>query len=296
MWRIVPQLASANKGERFDLAGALAIGGALLCFSLALTLGQDIGYGSPWILGLILGAVLFAACFILIERRVSHPMVDLHLFQDATFSVNLFAALVIFASISGVMVIVPFYLEFVLGVSQRTMGLLMAILPLAYITITPIAGILSDRIGTRPMIGLGLGLSCLSMLLATQLDTDSTILEFILYLMPIGFGIGAFNTPNTSAIMGRAPKSQLGVVSSLMSETRTLGQAIGVAVLGSFFAFRLQHHAGQGVTVNTASKLHIVQALRDDYLIAALLVLICLGAVVWVWRGSPEVAVLEAGD
>jgi EmrB/QacA subfamily drug resistance transporter len=293
VWRVVPSLRSAGKGERFDLAGAVTIGGALLCFSLALTLGQDIGYGSPWISALLFATLLSLIIFVWIERRVTHPMVDLRLFQDATFTLNLLSALVIFLSLSGVLVILPFYLDLVLGVSQRTMGLLLTILPAAYVATTPLAGVLSDRIGTRTMIGLGLGLTCLSMLLAAQLNAESRLWELVLYLLPMGLGIGAFNTPNTSSLMGRAPRSQLGVVSSLLTETRTLGQASGVALLGSFFALRLQYYAGPLATVDTASAEQIVWALRDDFLVAALLAFGCLVGVLLVWRRTDEAALPE---
>jgi EmrB/QacA subfamily drug resistance transporter len=296
VWRVVPSLAPGNRGERFDIAGAVAIGGALLGFSLALTLGQELGYRSLWIQGLLAAALLFTLGFVWIERRVAHPMIDLRLFRDMAFAVNLLSALVIFSAVSGVMVIVPFYLEFVQGMSQRMMGILLAVLPLAYVSSTPISGILSDRIGTRPMIGCGLGLTALGMGLVAQLQVDSSLWQFVLYLLPIGIGMGAFNTPNTSAVMGSVPRAQLGVASSLLSETRTLGQAAGVAVLGSFFALRLQHYAGPTSTVNSASAHQIVQALRDDFLIAALLVILCLAGVLWAWRSSTETVVLEAAD
>lgn len=296
VWRVVPKLPSANRGQRFDIAGALSIGGALLCFSLALTLGQEWGYGSLRIQGLVLASLLSVLGFVWIERRVEYPMVDLNLFRDRTFTANLVSALVIFAAISGVMVVVPFYLEFVLGVSQRMMGILLAALPLAYVSATPASGILSDRVGTRPMIGLGLGLTALGMLLAAQLHTESKLWEFVVYLFPMGLGIGAFNTPNTSAVMGRVPKAQLGVVSSLLSETRTMGQAAGVAILSSIFALRLQHYAGVGMTVDRASRSQIVQALRDDFLLAAVLVVLCLVGVFWSWQGNAETVATEAAD
>jgi len=302
VWYFVPGIASTNRGERFDIAGAATIGCALLCFSLALTLGQDIGYGSPWIGGLMSAALLSLVAFVWLERRVAHPMVDLNLFHDATFTLNLLSALVIFLSLSGVMVILPFYLELVLGVSQRTMGLLLTVLPAAYVATTPLAGALSDRIGTRAMIGLGLGLTCCSMLLAAQLNAESSLWAFVLCLLPMGLGIGAFNTPNTSSLMGRAPRAQLGAAAlggldragPLKTQlVRTLGQASGVAILGSFFAFRLQHYAGPLATVNTASEAQIVRALRDDFLIAALLAFICLVGVLAVWRRTSEAAVPE---
>lgn len=293
VWQVVPSLPPGNRGERFDIAGAATIGGALLCFSLALTLGQEMGYGSLWIQGLLLAAVLFAILFIRIEQRVKYPMVDLSLFRDRAFTANLVSALVIFSAISGVMVVLPFYLEFVLGLSERMMGILLAVLPLAYVSSTPASGILSDRVGTRPMIGVGLALAALGLGLTAQLNVESSLWQFVLYLFPIGLGIGAFNTPNTSAVMGSVPRSQLGVASSLLSETRTLGQAAGVAILGSFFAFRLQTYAGDGMTVDQATSVQIVQALRDDFLVAALLVVLCLAGILWTWRGQQEMPVIK---
>lgn len=296
VWRVVPNLPAANQGERFDLVGALLIGAALLSFSLALTLGQEIGYGSLGIQGLLLATLLFTLGFVWIEQRVPYPMIDLSLFQNRAFTANLLSALVIFAAISGVMVVVPFYLELVLGLSQRMMGILLAALPVAYVSATPLSGILSDKIGTRPMIACGLGLATVGMVLAAQLDSHSTLWQFVLYFFPIGVGIGIFNTPNTSAVMGHVPKTQLGVASSLLSETRTLGQAAGVAVLSSIFALRLQHYAGPGTTVDNAAAAEVVLAMRDDFLLAAVLVGLSLAGVVWSWQGNREFAALEAAD
>ena len=296
VWRVVPNLLPAGGKERFDIAGAVTVGGALLCISLALTLGQDWGYASPGILGLLGASAIFGAAFLRIERQIEHPMVDLALFQDGGFAVNLISALAIFAAISGVTMVIPFYLELVLGLPQRTMGFLMAVLPLSYVATTPISGLLSDKIGTRPMIGFGLASTIVGMMLAARLDVNSSILSFVLFMVPLGLGIGAFNTPNTSAVMGRAPKAQLGVVSGLLSETRTLGQAIGVAVIGSFFAYRLQRYAGPDVTVDMASPEQIVQAMRDDLFVGAALVAVCLVGVLWVWQGNAEMPALEAGD
>lgn len=296
VWRVVPDLGATNRGERFDFVGAATIGSALLCFSLSLTLGQGMGYTSPPIVALMVAALLSLIAFIVIEGRVADPMVNLGLFRDVAFSLNLLSALVIFLSLAGIMLVLPFYLDLVLGVSERTMGLLLTVIPVGYVAMTPLAGILSDRIGTRTMISGGLALTCVSMLLAAQLNADSSLWQFVLYLVPLGVGMGAFNTPNTSAIMGRAPRAQLGVVSSLLTETRTLGQASGVAILGSFFALRLQVYAGPLATVDTASAGHIVQALRDDFLVAALLAFICLVGVVLAWRRTNERFIPEAAD
>ena len=112
-----------------DFVGALAMGIGLLAFTLALTVGQNLGFGDPLILLLVaIGAVALPA-FVWIETHVPFPMVDLSLFREPEFSLNLFTATLAFIAIAGIVLLLPFYLELVLELPLSQVGLLMAVVP-----------------------------------------------------------------------------------------------------------------------------------------------------------------------
>jgi len=84
--------------------------------------------------------------------------------------------------------------------------------------------------------------------------------------------------------MGAAPRNRLGIASSLLSMTRTLGQTVGIAFLGAFFASRLVYYAGQPVDIRDAPAAAMVSALHDQFLVVAGLVAVGLLLALWAWR------------
>ena len=142
----------------------------------------------------------------------------------------------------------PFYLELVMMQPVARVGLLIAVVPLVLAILGPLSGSLSDRFGTRPVSIVGLILLVIGYLTASTVTATIAIpLGYILRMLPIGLGMGVFQSPNNSAIMGAAPRTRLGIASSMLSLTRTLGQTAGIAVMGAFFASRLNYYAGQPV-------------------------------------------------
>lgn len=280
----VPPLKPAKQAESFDFAGALLIGGALLAFALAMSVAQDLGFTALPVLALLAAFAIGLIGFVLVETRIAHPMVDLALFRNPDFSSNLFSGFLTFVAIAGVVLLLPFYLQLVLGLQQQQVGLLMGVVPLILVVIGPVSGSLSDRVGTRRVGLVGLVILCLGYLALTGLQLDSTALRFVLLLLPVGLGMAIFQSPNNTAIMSAAPRQRLGIASGMLSMTRTLGQVTGIALLGAFFANRLQVHAGAAVDVNEAPSAAFVQALQDQFLLAAILILIALAVAFWRWR------------
>src|SRR5690606_2732988 len=123
---------------------------------LALSLGQEMGYGSPLILALFGIFLIGLAAFLWVERSVAQPMVELRLFNNAWFSISLLTGLMTFVASAGTVLLLPFFLQDMLGLSPRTAGLLMAVNPVAIGIFAPISGALSDRIGSRKLTTLGL--------------------------------------------------------------------------------------------------------------------------------------------
>jgi EmrB/QacA subfamily drug resistance transporter len=280
--RFVPNIKS-KKGQRFDYWGAGTVFISQLALMLALTVGQRIGFGSPFIIGLFTACLLFFFLFLHVESRFEHPMMDLGLFKNPLFGINLLNGIISFFSIGGLIILTPFYLENVLNYHPLQVGLILAIIPIAGGIASPISGILSDRFGTRPITILGLLFMIGGYIGLTTLSAHTTTLEYILKSMPVGLGMGIFQTPNNSAIMGAAPSQRLGLVSSLLPVTRTLGNSSGIAAIGAFWVSRMAFYAGPHMSKNLAlvpvqAQVH---ALQQTFWGVALLMFVALILAVW---------------
>ncbi len=241
--RFVPAIEPVE-GQRFDLAGAAILFVSVVSFLLALTLGQNLGFRNHLIIILFAAWLASLVLFLYVELATSQPMVDLRIFQNGVLSAGLFSGFLAFVAMAGVVLLMPFYLENVLGYSPHQVGLLLAVVPVSAGLSSPISGSLSDRFGTRPITTLGLAVLVIGYLGLTTLSETTSALGYVLRFLPIGLGAGIFQSPNNSAIMGAATRQQLGIVSGLLSITRTLGQTSGIAAIGAFWAARVSFYAG----------------------------------------------------
>ncbi len=242
--RFVPDFKPSGR-QKFDYWGAASLCVSLLSLLLALTLGQRLGFGAPPIVALLVNWFIFLAIFLIIEWRTRQPMIDLRLFRNILFSVNLVTGFITFVAIAGVFILIPFYLENVLDYSPSRVGFLLAVLPVALGISAPIAGSLSDRYGSRPITIIGLASLVIGYYGMSTLTAETDTLGYILRLLPVGLGMGIFQSPNNSAIMGSVPRERLGIASGLLSITRTLGQTVGIAVVGAIWAAFVIYHTGE---------------------------------------------------
>lgn len=293
--RYLAPLPPQSRHERFDLIGASVMGIGLLAFTLSMTAGQNLGFTDPRILALLVIAVGMLPVFIWVEQRVPYPIIDLSLFRAPTFSLNLFTATLAFIAISGVVLLLPIYLNLVLGLEMTQVGLLMAAVPLIMVLLQPLSGALSDRLGTRPVSLVGLCFIVAGYLTMTTLQVDSSPLGFVARMLPVSIGMAIFNSPNNSAIMGAVPRARLGIASGILSMVRTLGQVTGIAALGAFFASRVAVYS-DGESLRLAPSQSIVLAIHDQFLLVA--GLMCVGLLValltWGWERRTQARRLAA--
>jgi len=280
--RFVPAIKPAG-GQRFDFPGAITLFVSLLALLLALTLGQRMGFGERQILALFAVSAVFAFLFFFVEWKSGEPMIDLRLFRNSQFSIGLLTGLLAFVAIAGTLILMPFFLENVLGYEPRVVGLMLAAVPIGLGLAAPISGVLSDRFGTRPITVIGLAILLVGYFAVSTLDEDTTTLGYLLRFLPIGIGMGVFQSPNNSAIMGSAPRERLGVASGLLAITRTLGQTTGIAALGALWAARVATYAGElsqgGATAAPAAAQ--VAGQQDTFRVVLLLVALALALGVW---------------
>ncbi|MDH3306581.1 MAG: DHA2 family efflux MFS transporter permease subunit [Acidimicrobiia bacterium] len=284
--RFVPATAP-KQAERFDYAGAAVLGVGLTSLMLSVTLIQDFGFTSALVMSLGLVAALSLVVFVRIERSVESPMIDLTMFRNPLFTVNLVTGFLTFVSLTGIFVIMPFFLEVSLGYPTLKVGLLLGASPILLGIVAPISGWLSDKIGSRPITIGGLLVLAGGYLLMRGLDTDSSEWFFLAALAPIGVGMGMFQSPNNSIVMGSVRPERLGIASGLLNLTRILGQITGIGVIATIWSIRAAKAGGQ----NSAEG--IVAGLGDVLWLPLGMMLFALALAIWGYvaeRRSPDAA------
>ena len=286
VFRFVPPSTIIER-QRFDWLGAIIATVMLTCFALGMTEGQNQGFDSGISLTLLVAAVISLGCFLAIEARKKQPMLDLRIFRNLQLSLSLLVGLLVFVVIAGVVFILPFFLELVLQYSIKQVGLLLAVSPVLGGIVAPISGTLSDRFGPRIISLVGLLLMVCGCLLISTFDAQLTELGYIVRVAPFGVGLGMFQSPNNSAILGGVSRERLGIASGLLSLSRTMGQTAGVPLLGSVFTVLALTSAGlsDGTQVTTAPPQALVTWLQGTFHLAAIILgaAVVLNAIVG-WR------------
>ncbi len=277
--RFVPTTEPAA-GQPFDFVGAGLLFAGVLCFLLALTLGQTLGFGAPPIVALFAGSAVALALFGYVEVSRPAPMVNLRMFRNGLLSVGLVSGFLAFVATAGVVLLMPFYLENVLGYSPHQVGLLLAVVPVSAGVVSPVSGTLSDRFGTRPIATLGMAVMLVGYLSLTTLRADTTALGYVMRFFPVGLGMGIFQSPNNSAILGAARRHELGIVSGLLSITRSLGQTSGIAVVGALWAARVSRYSGAAFAIGPTRTNLDAQVLGLHDALSAIAAIIGLGLLV----------------
>ncbi len=233
--RILTEHAHFGRG-RFDPLGAALLAIGLATLTLGLSFGQEWGWTSlPLLLSVGIGVVALIAA-VLVERYVKEPVLHLSLLRNRVFASANISFILAMLALFAPGFLLPFYFEELRGYSAEQAGLLLTPFPLTLAFVAPISGTLADRIGSRWLAPLGLAIACLGLILLSQLNAQSSTWDVIWRLIVTGIGQGIFQAPNSSAMMGAAPRNEQGEASGLLSTGRVVGQSLSVAIAGAVFA------------------------------------------------------------
>jgi EmrB/QacA subfamily drug resistance transporter len=242
--RSIPSEPPAAAAARFDLGGAITFTAGLVAFLLALSLGAEWGWTSPPILTIAAGAIILLAAFVVVEGNVRAPMLDLSLFRNRLFSAATGSAVLNYICVYSVLFLLPFYLIQGRGLDAEQAGLLLTAQPIAMAIAAPISGTISDRIGSRLPGTVGMGLLAVGLFFLSRLDGASPLSRVALALVVVGLGTGIFISPNSSALMGSAPRQRQGIAAGVLATARNVGMMLGVGLAGAIFATMLAQHQG----------------------------------------------------
>ncbi|MGV9276335.1 DHA2 family efflux MFS transporter permease subunit [Streptomyces griseosporeus] len=237
---------SYGAGARLDLPGTLLASGGLFGIVYGLVRGPADGWTSPLVLtGLFAGSALLAA-FVLHGTRAKNPMLPMRLFRSRAFSGINAASLLMFLGMFGSIFLLSQYMQGVLGYSPTQAGLRMLPWTGMPMLVAPIAGILSDRIGGRPVVATGLFFQAAGLAyLASVATTDASYAAQLPGLIISGIGMALFFAPASNLVMSSVRASEQGIASGANNALREVGGALGIAIMSSIFSAQGGYETGQ---------------------------------------------------
>ncbi len=225
--------------EPIDVPGVVTFSLALFLLIFGLIRGNPEGWGSPLILGCLVGAVALLAAFIAIEARSDHPMLDLTLFRKPAFNGVSAVAFGLSAGMFAMFLYLTIYMQGVLGFSPLEAGLRFLPLTVLSFIASPIAGALSHRIPIRVLLGVGLATVGAGLLLMHGVNAASEWTALLAGFLLAGVGIGITNPGIGQAAIAVVPVEKAGMGSGINTTFRQVGIATGVAALGAIFQSRV---------------------------------------------------------
>jgi EmrB/QacA subfamily drug resistance transporter len=233
---VIPESRDTAHEQRLDVPGLLTSGIALFALVFALIEANSHGWTSPLILGLFALAAVLGVAFVLLELHQRLPMLDMTLFRNPTFAGANVVALLVSLAMFGVFFFISLYMQNVLGYSAVRAGASFLPMTLLIILVAPLAGKLSDRLGSRWLMTAGMALVGASLLAFSQLQVDSTWWTLLPGLLVGGVGMAITMTPMTAAAMSSVPVDKAGVGSGVLNTFRQVGGSLGIAVMGAILA------------------------------------------------------------
>jgi EmrB/QacA subfamily drug resistance transporter len=265
---------------------------AIVPFFLAVSLGQEVGFGKPWIIGLFIFAVLAFSLFVAIEHRHHAPLVSFKLFANHEFTVSLLTGFLIFVTNFFSNVITPFYLENARGFSATHAGYLMMVFPIVQVIIAPLSGSLSDKIGPYFLTLVGLAAILIAQVGYAMWHLASPLWVIIVIIAINGFGNGVFQSPNNTIIMSAVAPKDLGIAGGLNALARNLGMVVGISAATTTLFAAMSHTAGHHMsTYPTGHNQLFISGMRVAFVVAIILCVIAFVLTAYrMWQNQKQTA------
>ncbi|HEY2796018.1 MAG TPA: MFS transporter [Micromonosporaceae bacterium] len=223
--------------RRIDVVGVLLAAGAALGLVWALIRGNGAGWGSAEVLATLAGGALLLVAFVAWERRVSDPMLPLHLFRSRGFAIGNASAFFLYATLASSVFFLAQFLQLALGFDPLAAGLRMAPWTATVLICAPLSGRFVDRFGPRIPLVFGLLAQAAGFTwIAAISDSSRGYPTYAIALALAGCGITAAMPAAQAAVLGAVEPAAIGKASGTLNTMRQVGAAFGVAILAAVFA------------------------------------------------------------
>jgi EmrB/QacA subfamily drug resistance transporter len=228
---------SVGANRHLDLPGVALASGGLLGVVYALVRANALGWTSATVLGSAIAGAALLAAFVAWEQRTSTPMLPMRFFRSRAFSATNGVSLAMYFGMFGAIFLLAQFFQTAQGYTPLQAGLRTLPWTAMPIFVAPVAGILSDRVGSRPLMFLGLALQATALgWLATELTATMSYSRMIVPFMMAGAGMALVFAPAANAVLGSVRAEEAGQASGATNAIREVGGVLGIAVLASVFS------------------------------------------------------------
>ena len=238
-WKTMRETAGEVKLGQIDLLGAFLLLLTNTLFLYGMNEVPHLGFRDPGVISFIALAAVALILFIRTERRVEAPILSLSLFRSRLFTFANLSLLFITSTQAAIQFLMPFYLQSIMGFSPSKMGWIIITNSIVIVMVAPIAGRLSDRLGSRLLCTIGTSLIVMGQFFIASLTRGASIPRIMFPLALTGLGIATYNTPNQNAILGSAPRDKFGAAAGMAITTGRIGASCGVAFCTTLFTYGL---------------------------------------------------------
>jgi EmrB/QacA subfamily drug resistance transporter len=264
---------SHGPDRQLDLPGLALAGTGLLGIVFGIVRGQALGWTSATIVGSIAAGAALLAAFVAWELRAQAPMLPMRIFRSRSFAATNGVSLAMFFGAFGSIFLLAQFFQTAQGYSPLEAGLRTLPWTAMPIFIAPIAGVLSDRIGSRPLMATGLALQSIAIgWLAIVSEPTVAYSALIAPFVLAGTGMALVFAPAANAVLGSVAPAEAGKASGATNAIRELGGVLGVAVLASVFTANGSYATPAAFSAGVTAALPVGAAVLAAGALVALLV------------------------
>jgi EmrB/QacA subfamily drug resistance transporter len=238
-WNLLEESREDVKETSVDFTGAILLMATYSLFLYAMNQLPHVGWRDSSVVIVLILSMFAGALFVFVELRSRMPILSFSLFRNRLFTASMLSLFFITSTQSAISFLMPFYLQNILHFSATHMGWILIANSVIIVMVAPIAGWLSDRMGSRLLCTAGSTLIVIGQFFIASLAVDSSIPRIIFPLLLIGLGWAIFNSPNQSAILGSVPRDKVGTASGMNTTAARTGGAMGVALSATLFTYGL---------------------------------------------------------
>ncbi|MBS7066681.1 MAG: MFS transporter [Lactococcus lactis] len=244
----LPKEKTSGKWSDIDFKGGTLMTSVIVLLFLALNFGQALGWTNPLIIiGALLGFILFGI-FILTEKKVAQPLLDLGIFKSKLFSMSIIMALFNFTVAMFSSILLPFYLQDFRNYGPGLAGMIMMAYPVAMLVASPLAGSAADKMDKEIVTFVGISGIVLSQLGYLLINPHSAPWLVVVILLIQGMSMGIFQSPNNALIMETVDRKYLGIAGSVNSLARNMAFVLGTSLATLILFTAMSNQLGYKVT------------------------------------------------
>jgi MFS family permease len=260
---------SGVRSGSVDYLGALLFFGLTILATMLLDqkIAVVIGAANQALFALTFVGLLWS--FIYHEKKTPSPMIHLNFFSTRVFGYGSLGLLMACITQGLTMFITPFYLQDVLNLSPTFIGIIFLVPSLFSMVMAPVSGAMTDRIGARSLLIMGVLILMVAFLIGANLRTDSHWILPTLLLALAGIGSTVFNTPSQAVMISSLPKEHWGIAIGIINGIFGLGQMLGISLSGIFLTLAFRFYSGDPGTIPNPGDTHVfVASMNVTYLFA----------------------------